>query len=113
MLLATPLVATADNTANSLPAHGTQLFVETKWRQDVAKPFGGSTFPRLIQDLPADARLLVVINTDRMQPSAAKPIEDALGAHGRIVTWRDARDDRALAEALTSVLPATETSLQP
>jgi hypothetical protein len=93
--------------------HGTHLFVETKWRQDVAKPFGGSTLPRLIQGLPADARLLVVINTDRMQPSAAKPVEDALGAHGRIVTWRDARDDRALAEALRSVLPATETSLQP
>jgi hypothetical protein len=92
--------------------HGTQLFVETKWRQDVTKPFGGSTLPRLIEDLPAGARLLVVINTGRLQPSAAKPVEHALGAHGRIVTWRDARDDRALAEALTHVLAATETSLQ-
>lgn len=42
---------------------GHQLFVETKWRSDPGRPFGGSTLPRLLENFPRDAKLLVVVST--------------------------------------------------
>jgi hypothetical protein len=81
-----------------------QLFVETKWRADTTQPFGGSTLPRLAQNLPPEAKLLIVVNTHNWRPSATNYVEDALGERGRIVAWRDVRDDAALAEAVTSLL---------
>jgi hypothetical protein len=84
---------------------GDQLFVETKWRSDTARPFGGSTLPRLIERLASDAKLLIVVNTSEPPMARAfKIVEDGLGDRGRIVAWRDVRDDTALAEALTSLL---------
>jgi len=85
---------------------GDQLLVETKWRADKARPFGGTTLPRLTQNLSPEDKLLVVVNTDQWRPSATTNVEDALGKRGRIVTWRDVRDDRALGEAVASLLQA-------
>jgi hypothetical protein len=81
-----------------------QFFVETKWRVDPTQPFGGSTLPRLAQSLPPEAKLLVVVNTAIWRPTVIKNLEDVLGERGRIVTWRDVRDDSAVAEAVTSLL---------
>jgi hypothetical protein len=84
---------------------GGQAFVETKWRSDVARPFGGSTLPPLIERLPPGAKLLVVMNAlDPPSAAANKIVEDALGDGGRIVRWRDVRDDGALGAALGSLL---------
>jgi len=84
---------------------GDQLFVETKWRSDTARPFGGSTLPQLLKRLGPDAKLLVVVNTSEPpMVRASDIIEDALGERGRIATWRDVRDDAALGEALASLL---------
>jgi hypothetical protein len=85
---------------------GDQLFVETKWRADTTLPFGGFTLSRLTQNLPPEAKLLVVVNTDKWQPGVTKTFEEAFGKRGRIVTWRDVRDDAALGEAITSLLRA-------
>lgn len=85
---------------------GAQVCAETKWRPDNAPPFGGSTLPGLIQNLPADANALVVVNTDDWRPSATKNVADVLGKRGRIVTWRNVLDDGALSEALTLLIRA-------
>jgi hypothetical protein len=87
--------------------HGSELFVETKWRSDPAQQFGGSTLQALLQRLPSEARLLVVVNAPPM-PRAYAIVKDRLGERGRIVMWRDVSDDRALGEALTSLLSAAE-----
>jgi hypothetical protein len=82
-----------------------RVFVETKWRSDAARPFGGSTLPRLLDRLPPDAKLLVVINTTK-PPSerASQTINEHLAERGRIVHWRDVRDDPELGAALTALL---------
>ncbi|MGD0602848.1 MAG: hypothetical protein ABSA53_04500 [Streptosporangiaceae bacterium] len=84
---------------------GSTLFVETKWRAETARPFGGSTLPLLTAGLPPDAKLLVITNTKVPPlPAAHETLRQDLGDRGRIVRWLDATDDGALAEALTSVL---------
>jgi hypothetical protein len=83
---------------------GDQLYVETKWRADTARPFGGTTIPRLAQNLPPEAKLLIVVNTAEWQPSATEYIESALRERGRIVAWRDVRDDPELADAVAHLL---------
>jgi hypothetical protein len=88
---------------------GSELLVETKWRSDPAQQFGGSTLQALVQRLPPGARLLVVVNAPPM-PRAHAIVQDDLGDRGRIIMWRDVSDDRALGEALTSLLG---TSAQP
>jgi hypothetical protein len=85
---------------------GDQLLVETKWRADTTRPFGGTTLPRLTQKLSPDDKLLVVVNTDQWRPGATKNVEDVLGDRGRVVTWRDVTDDHALGEAVRSLLQA-------
>ena len=84
---------------------GRTLLVETKWRADPSRPFGGTTLPLLAQRLPQDARLLVITNT-RVPPlpAAYETLRQATGDRGRIVQWLDATDDSSLAEALTSLL---------
>ena len=85
------------------------LFVETKWRADPSRPFGGSTLPLLIQRLNQDARLLVITNTNvPPRPSASVTLREAMGARGRIVQWLDAADDGGLAGALTALLPGAQ-----
>lgn len=84
--------------------HGDELSVETKWRTDRAQPFSGTTLPCLMRNLPTGAKLLVVVSTGKLLPSATQIIEDTLGKRGRIVTWRDVRDDAALGEAVMSLL---------
>lgn len=78
--------------------------METKWREGMVGSFGGTTLPRLTQSLPPEAKLLVVVNTDKWRPSATENIEHALGTRGRIIAWRDVGDDAALGEAVTSLL---------
>jgi hypothetical protein len=84
---------------------GRTLFVETKWRADPSRPFGGSTLPLLTQGLPKDARLLVITNTSVPPlPTAQETLRQTMGDRSRIVQWLDAADDGLLAEALTSLL---------
>jgi hypothetical protein len=86
---------------------GSELFVETKWRSDSAQQFGGSTLVALVHRLPAEARLLVVVNSSPM-PRAYAIVKDGLGERGRIVMWRDVTQDRILGDALTSLLTAKD-----
>ena len=81
------------------------MFVETKWRADPSRPFGGSTVPLLTQRLPKEASLLVITNTSVPPlPTAYETLRQTMGDRGRIVQWLDAADDGSLAEALTSLL---------
>jgi hypothetical protein len=92
---------------------GSRVLVETKWRSD-ARPFGGSTLPRLLDRLPPDAKLLVVINTTE-PPSerASQTMNEHLAERGRIVLWRDVRDDPELGAALTALLDQAAASASP
>jgi hypothetical protein len=84
---------------------GRTVHVETKWRSDREKPFGGSTLPRLFNSLASDSRLVVVINST--VPPAINAIElmaGTLADRGRIVQWRGVQDDAALGAALTALL---------
>lgn len=84
---------------------GHQLFVETKWRSDPRRPFGGSTLPRLLENFPRDAKLLVVVSTNEPpRPKAYEIINESIDGRGRIVAWQDIRDDPVLGQALTSLL---------
>jgi hypothetical protein len=84
---------------------GSTVFVETKWRADPSRPFGGSTLPLLTQELPKEASLLVITNTSVPPlPTAYETLRQTIGDRGRIVQWLDAADDGFLAEALTSPL---------
>jgi hypothetical protein len=90
---------------------GSELFVETKWRSDPAQQFGGSTLQALVQRLPPEARLLVVVNASPMS-RAYDIVKSGLEERGRIVLWRAVSDDRALGEALVSLLSVTEPARQ-
>lgn len=94
-----------------LSHNGSDLLIETKWRSNPAQEFGGSTLPQLLQRLSPGARLLVIVNAVPMRRARAM-IEASLGSRGGIVTWRDINDDRALGEALTSLLSATSQPAQ-
>jgi hypothetical protein len=81
-----------------------RLLVETKWRQDTARPFAGSTLPRLLERLPGNARLLIVVNTSEPPPPSGRQlVREALGERGEVVRWRDERDDADLREALRAL----------
>jgi len=85
------------------------VFLETKWRADPSRPFGGSTLPLLIQGLSKDAKLLVITNTNvPPRPTAYETLQQAMGSRGRIVQWLDSTDDSTLAEALTALLPGVQ-----
>lgn len=79
------------------------FFLETKWRADAARPFRGNTLAPLIRNLPLNSRLLVVTNADAATGEAVKVVADSLGSRGRIVSWRDVRDDTNLAEAVEAL----------
>jgi len=79
------------------------FFLETKWRADSTRPFRGSTMPALIDNLPPNSRLLVVINANTATSEAGKVIEDGLGSRGRIVQWHDVSDDANLAVAVEAI----------
>lgn len=86
--------------------HGGTVLMETKWRADPSRPFGGTTLPLLTGNLPGDARLLVLTNTSVPPlPKAIEALRESMGDRGRIVRWMDASDDGALADALRSLLP--------
>jgi hypothetical protein len=110
-LMPTAVIARSDVRSRSvadfrLDLDGRTLFVETKWRQDVERPFGGSTLPQLVRALPQDARLLVVSNA-RDVSGGQKALEQLKPSSAQIITWRDVRDDDLLARALRTVLSAT------
>lgn len=89
--------------------HRSTVFVETKWRADPSRPFGGSTLPLLIHGLDKDARLLVITNTNVPPlPTAYETLQQAMGSRGRIVQWLDSTDDSTLAQALTALLPGPQ-----
>src|ERR1700683_4815797 len=68
-------------------------------------PFGGSTLPRLLENFPRDAKLLVVVSTNEPpRPKAYEIIKESIDGRGRIVAWQDIRDDPILGQALTSLL---------
>jgi hypothetical protein len=85
-----------------------QVYVETKWRSNILRPFAGSTLPDLLETLPYGSKLIVIINTS-IEPSkgAYNLMREAIGDGGRIVTWRSIRDDQALGSALLSLTGAS------
>ena len=74
------------------------VFVETKWRLHTARPFGGSTLPQLVNNLPVGSRLLIIVNANEIDPQVM--YSDSLKFRSRIVRWRDVRDDAMLGRAL-------------
>jgi hypothetical protein len=80
-----------------------RLLVETKWRQDVSRPMEGSTLPRLRGAVGTDGLLLVVSNATDVSAARAV-VEQLFDGRARIVSWRDVRDDDALAEAVRMLL---------
>jgi hypothetical protein len=84
---------------------GAELQVETKWRPDPERPFGGTTLPQLFGHLPPRAVLLVMANiSNPPSGSAVRTMAQALGERGRIVAWRSVDDDPELGVALHDLL---------
>ena len=84
---------------------GYRVLIETKWRANSQAPFAGRTLPQLLERLDIDAKLLVIVNALPSDISVAQQaVADVLGAHGRVVRWRDVRDDSHLGAALTALL---------
>jgi hypothetical protein len=91
-----------------LDNRGRKILLETKWRADSQQPFAGHTLPQLLERIDNDAKLLVVVNAPQSATAAAhQVVTDFLGPHGRVVGWRDVRDDPCLVTALTSLLDTT------
>lgn len=91
-----------------LDYRGRKILLETKWRADSQQPFAGRTLPQLLEQVGNDARLLVVVNAPQSVTAVAQQVvTDVLGARGRVVGWRDVRDDPRLGTALTSLLDTT------
>jgi hypothetical protein len=79
------------------------LELETKWRQHPTRPLSGSTLPELADALPSDAILVVVANA--LDVSAGQEVlDEVMPSRASIITWRDVRDDDALAVALRTAL---------
>lgn len=83
--------------------HGRRLHVESKWRLDADRPLGGSTLPRLRDAVGPDDRLLVVSNARDVAPGA-QVAEELFPGRVLVVSWRDLRDDTALADAVRALL---------
>jgi hypothetical protein len=103
----------AQGTGKSLPLaarlhHGLpgyRVLIETKWRANSQAPFAGRTLPQLLERLDIEAKLLVIVNALPSDISVAQQaVADVLGARGRVVGWRDVRDDSHLGAALTALL---------
>jgi hypothetical protein len=93
--------------------HNAQVYVETKWRSDPSRPLAGSTLPRLLNMLPHNAKLLVVVNSTRPPTGgAAEILKGAIGRRGDIVTWQDIRDDAELGQTLTSLLDLESSTIE-
>jgi hypothetical protein len=93
--------------------HNTQVYVETKWRSDPSRPLAGSTLPGLLNTLPHNAKLLVVVNSTRAPTGgAAEILKQAIGRRGDIVAWQDIRDDAELGRALTSLLDLESSTFE-
>lgn len=82
---------------------GRTILLETKWRQNPERPMGGSTLPELVQALPPDAVLIVVSNANDVS-GGRQVLRDLLPLRGYIVSWKDTRDDTALAKAFDAAL---------
>lgn len=84
---------------------GYRVLIETKWRADSEGPFAGRTLPQLLERLDKDAKLLVVVNASPSSLSVAQQVvAGVLGARGRVVGWRNVRDDPSLGTALSALL---------
>lgn len=84
---------------------GGELFVETKWRADPNAPFRGRTLPGLLNSMRGKGKLLVVVNASEDHVTQARDlVSQALDGEGKVVGWRDVRDDPALARALAALL---------
>lgn len=86
----------------TLQVDGRRVHIESKWRHDVHRPMEGSTLPRLAAAV-RDDRLLVVSNAHDVV-AAQQVAEQLFPGRSRVVSWRDLRDDGALAEALRELL---------
>lgn len=87
----------------TLELDGLRMLVESKWRQDVDRPLEGSTIPRLRDAVGPDDRLLVVSNAKDVAGGGVVA-EQLFPGRTRVVSWRDLRDDAALADAARSLL---------
>jgi hypothetical protein len=83
----------------ALHLDGRTLHVESKWRQDVARPMEGSTLPRLASTV-GDRDVLLVVSNALDVSAADRVVQDLFPGRSRVVTWRDVRDDEALAAAV-------------
>ena len=84
---------------------GGGFFVETKWRADPNASFRGRTLPGLLDSVRGKGKLLVVANANEDRVTQAQDlVSQVLGDDGKVVGWRDVRDDPALARALAGIL---------
>jgi hypothetical protein len=84
---------------------GGEFWMETKWRADPDAPFRGRTLPGLLDWVRGKGKLLVVVNASDDQVTAARDlVSQALDGDGKVVGWRDVRDDSTLAQALAALL---------
>jgi hypothetical protein len=82
-----------------------ELFVETKWRADPNAPFRGRTLPDLLESVHGQGKLLVVANaSDDRVTQARALVSQKMGKDGKVVGWRNFRDDLALAHELMALL---------
>jgi hypothetical protein len=100
---AVPERATADL---QVSYKGQTILAEVKWRSDLAQPFAASTLSRVIDGLPEDSKLLVVVCASAL-PTGDRfiAVQEAIGGRGKVVPWQSPKDDARLRDALEALLP--------
>jgi hypothetical protein len=85
------------------------LLVEIKWRADLTQPFAASTLSRVMDRIGAEDKLLVVVDAV-MSSGSPRPsdVNEGIGDRSKIVGWQNKEDDRALCDAIKSLLGVSQ-----
>jgi len=83
---------------------GQRLLVESKWQADLGQPFAVSTLSKVIEHLPNQRRLLVVV--DAPEPPAGerfRELQRLLDGRVKIACWQGEGSDENLVRSLTEI----------
>lgn len=88
-----------------LTGSGHDLFIEVKWKADFSQPFAASVLQRIVERIPEDGKLLVIV--DGLTVSTGQSfsgVKRPIGDRGYILSWLDEDDDSALRSTLVELL---------
>ena len=79
------------------------IYIETKFVTAGVKEFKGVTLDRLIEQFPADSKILIVSNASDVEAARQKLHKYLDPKRAEVVSWRSTRDDEALFKAITKL----------